>query len=67
MHVNEYLLERMVRDRLAARRAEARRAALATRVRPRGAATRWRAALGHALIRLGQALASQPARRARHA
>jgi hypothetical protein len=65
MHVNEYLLERMVRDRLAERRAEARRTALVTRVQPRGAATRWRAALGHALIRLGQALASEPARRTR--
>jgi hypothetical protein len=67
MHVNEYLLERMVRDRLAERRAEARRATLATWARRRGAATRWRAALGHALIRLGQALASEPARRARPA
>jgi hypothetical protein len=66
MHVNDYLLERMVRDRLAERRAEARRAALATRAR-RGGVRWWRAALGHALIRLGQALVSEPARRARHA
>jgi hypothetical protein len=67
MHVNEYLLERLVRDRLAERRAEARRTALATRVRPHGAAARWRAALGHALIRLGQTLASEPVRRTRPA
>jgi hypothetical protein len=67
MHVNEYLLERMVRDRLAERQAEARRAGLAARARSRSTATRWRAALGHALIRLGQALAAEPARRTRHA
>jgi hypothetical protein len=57
----------MVRDRLTERRVQVRRAALATRARRRGAASRWRANLGHALIRLGQALASEPARRARPA
>jgi hypothetical protein len=67
MHVNEYLLERLVIDRLVERRAEARRVALATRARRRGAATGWRAVLGHTLIRLGQALATEPARRARPA
>jgi hypothetical protein len=67
MDVNEYLLERMVRDRLAAQRAWARNAVLAAAARRRRGAVRWRAALGHALIRLGQALVSEPARRARHA
>lgn len=67
MDANEYLLECMVRDRLRAERARARDAMLAGLARrPRGAA-RWRTALGHALIRLGRALASEPARRTRHA
>jgi hypothetical protein len=65
--MNEYLLERMVHERLEVERARARnaaRAALAARPRRPG---RCRNALGHALIRLGQALAGEPARRARHA
>jgi hypothetical protein len=67
MDANEYLLECLVRDRLRAEHVRARNAMLAGRVRrPRGAA-RWRTALGHALIRLGRALASEPARRTRHA
>ena len=67
MDANEYLLECMVRDRLRAARGWARNAMLAGQVRrPQGAAA-WRPVLAHALIRLGRALASEPARRTRHA
>jgi hypothetical protein len=67
MDANEYLLGYLVRDQLETRRAAAERAAMvaATR-RPRGARG-WRATLGHALTRLGRALASEPVRRTRHA
>ena len=64
MDANEYLLGYLVRDQLETRRAAAEMVA-ATR-RPRGARG-WRATLGHALIRLGPALASEPVRRTRHA
>ena len=64
MGANEYLLECLVRERLETRRRWARDAALAERVAGRA---RWRSALGHALIRLGRALASEPARRPRPA
>lgn len=67
MDGNEYVLEWLVRERLATRRDAARRVAMVRATRaPRGAGG-WRVALGHALIRLGRALASEPARRARHA
>jgi hypothetical protein len=67
MDANEYLLECMVRERLDAQRASARRArqpAAAGRAHGPG---RWRSALGLALIRLGRVVAGEPARRARHA
>ncbi len=67
MDANEYLLECLVRERLEMLRAQARRVTLAGHARrPRGAAG-WRNALGHALIRLGSALAGERARRTRHA
>jgi hypothetical protein len=64
MDANEYLLEFLVRDRLERRRRWAHDTALAERVAGRAW---WRSALGHALIRLGRALASEPARRPRPA
>jgi hypothetical protein len=67
MDANEYLLECMVRERLETRRARAWQAGLAATAYRSHGAGRWRAALGHALIRLGSALAGEPARRARHA
>ena len=67
MDANEYLLERMVRERLETDRARARQLRLARRARQPGRAPRWRSVLGHALVRLGRALAGQPPRRARHA
>jgi len=63
MDANEYLLHCMVRERLAAARARARWVAAG----PAPGPGRLRAALGHALIRLGRAVAGQPVRRARHA
>jgi hypothetical protein len=67
MDANEYLLECMVRERLDARRARAWQAGLAATALRARAAGRWRSALGLALIRLGRAVAGEPARRARHA
>jgi hypothetical protein len=64
MGANEYLLEFLVRERLETERRWARDAALADSVAGRAS---WRSALGHALIRLGRALASEPARRPRPA
>jgi len=64
MGANEYLLEFMVRERLEIERRWARDAALAEHV---AGGARWRSTLGHALIRLGRALASEPARRPRPA
>jgi hypothetical protein len=67
MDVNSYLLECLVRERLQTERAMARRAAAAAAVQHSGGIGSWRNRLGHALIRLGRWLASEPARRARHA
>ena len=63
MDANEYLLHCMVHERLAAERARARWVPAGQTPGPGPL----RAALGHALIRLGRAVAGQPARRARHA
>jgi hypothetical protein len=67
MDANEYLLEFLVRERIETERRWARNAALAGSVVARRPTPRWRSALGHALIRLGRALASEPARRPRPA
>ena len=63
MDANEYLLHFMVHERLAIERARARWPVAGPATDP----GRLRAALGHALIRLGHAVAGEPARRARHA
>jgi hypothetical protein len=58
MDSNEYLIEWLVRQRLAEARAAARRADLAAMAsRPRG---QLRVAFGSALIRLGRRLAESP-------
>lgn len=61
MDANEYLLHCMVHERLATERARARWVAAEP------GPGRLRTALGRALIRLGRAVAGQPARRPRHA
>jgi hypothetical protein len=67
MGANEYLLECLVRERLEAERRWARNTALAAGAAGSRRTPRWRSMLGHALIRLGRALASEPARRPRPA
>jgi hypothetical protein len=67
MDANEYLLHHMVRDRLAADRAAARRVAQAAAALGRRRSGSLRNAVGHALIRLGAALLTEPRRRPRHA
>ena len=64
MDANEYLLEAMVHERLAARRRQAWAVMAAPRSRQ---PSRWRTVLGHVLIRLGRALISRPGRHPRHA
>ena len=64
MDANEYLLEAMVHERLAARRHQAWTLMMTSRpARP----ARWRMVLGHALIRLGRSLAGHPVHHPRHA
>jgi hypothetical protein len=67
MDANAYLLESLVREQLAARRLWARQTALVSAGRRSGRPAPWRAALGLVLIRLGRALAGEPARHTRHA
>lgn len=67
MDANEYLLEAMVHERLAIARRRAHRLALIAGIAGRRPAAAWRLALGHALIRLGRAVAGTPIRHPRHA
>jgi hypothetical protein len=59
MDTNEYLIERLVRQRLAEAEATATRLALVAKASPPRAPLR--VALGSALIRLGRRLAESPA------
>jgi hypothetical protein len=57
----------MAHERLAMERRRARLAALTAAVAGPRRAAAWRLALGHALIRLGRAVAGTPVRSPRHA